>query len=896
MTGMSDRIEQQRSSYVTFINDSEPGRKDAPILTQERINNLPIPLSSFLGRAEECTAISALLLHQEVRLLTLTGTGGVGKTRLALAVASSIHEAWANGVCFVPLQAVHSPEQVVPSIAQALRLHIGNLPVFDAVQAYLRPKHLLLLLDNCEQVVQAASYLTTLLIACQRITILVTSRQTLHVGGEYEFPVLPLPVPNAEREDGPEKLIANPAVALFLNRAQAISPTFQFSTANAQAVARICVHLEGLPLALELAAAHIKLLPPHMLLSRLSHPLQILTTGYRDASVRQQTLRNTIQWSYDLLSMEEQVLFRRLCIFVGGCTLEAVEAVYTLLDDDSTGVFDIIASLVDKNLLKRDEQEDEEPRLQMLETIREFGLECLQRNNEIERVQQAHARYYLSWAEASRRVLFGSEQGLLIRHYIQEQWNWRAVMHLMLAEQDKEAALRLAGGLSIFWMIWGYSFDQGYLIEGKNFLEQLLPGSKQSMTTVHAWALGVYGGILAMLRDLERSEVVCREGLALAREVGDVQYIIAGLWMLLLPLLTQDDFKAARGVVEEAVSLARELQDDCTDWGIIWLMGYSLHRAGYVALWQGRYAHARDLLSEAITLSNQNGELFFALWSNLLLGEVDFFEGKDEEARERIELVMNMYKGLQIRTQIAEALGFLGLLSLRRGNIEEAHTQLSESLDMRKEVGDEQGIAWAEIWLARVEHARQNLEHARNLLQQGLPRAIKAHSRLYTAMGLEELGGIVAEQGEPVWATHLFGAAETLREMMEAPVPLVECHEHEKQIATVHKVLGKVRWSKARMQGRSMTPEQAFAGQEAKPSASPASRFPPAEEALAPHLTQRERDVLQQLTEGLTNVQIAEKLGLSTFTVSSYLRSIYKKLGVSSRTAALRFALDHHLL
>ncbi len=891
---MSDRIEQQRD--VILQGDHEPDRKDALILLQKRINNLPISLSSFFGRKEECEAISALLLQQRVRLLNLSGTGGVGKTRLALAVTSSIQQEWTAGVCFVPLQAISSPEQVIPAIAQALELRTGNLPIFEAVQIYLRPRHLLLVLDNFEQVVEAGPSLSALLATCQEVTVLVTSRQRLHVSGEHEFPVLPLTVPNAEHEYVLEELIANPSVALFLNRAQAILPTFQFTAANAQDIVDICIHLEGLPLALELAAARIKLLPPHTLLSRLSHPLQILTTGYRDVSVRQQTLRNTIQWSYDLLSAEEQTLFRRLCVFVGGCTLEAGEALYTLLDDDPTKVFDTIASLLDKSLLKRDEQEDGQPRFQMLETIRDFGLECLQRNGEMKEVQQAHVRYYLAWAEASRRVLFGSEQGLLIKRYLQEQWNWRAAMHLLLEQQDKEAALRLAGGLSIFWMIWGYSFDQAYLIEGKNFLEQSLPDSKESLTTARVWALGLYGAILAMLYDLERGEVACREGLALARKVGDVQYIIGCLWMLSLPLLMRDDFKAARGVVEEAISLARGLQDDGTEWGITWLLGYSLHRAGYVALWQSRYTVAREMFLEMIALGNQKGELFFTLWSNLFLGEVDFFEGKDEEARERIERVMSVYKSLQIKTQVAEALRFLGLLSLRQGNVEEAHAQLSESLSIHKEVRDEQGIAWAEIWLAKVEHARQNLGKARHLLQDGLSRALRSSGRLYIAMGLEELGRVVGEQGELVWAAQLFGAAETLRETIGAPMPPTERPEHEKQLAMVRATLGEARWSKAWMRGCSMTPEQALAGQEAASIPSSASHSPEGAEASIPRLTRRELEVLQYLAESLTNAQIATELRLSTVTVSAYLRSIYKKLGVSSRTAALRFALDHHLL
>ncbi|HEU5226185.1 MAG TPA: NB-ARC domain-containing protein, partial [Ktedonobacteraceae bacterium] len=790
---MDDSASQPRAvNFRVIRNPRKQGRPPAlrsvPKPATKRINNLPAQLSSFLGRSQECETISAMLLDQGVRLLTLTGTGGVGKTRLALEVASSIQHNWMAGVCFVPLAANQEPEQVLPSIAQALGLQTGSRPIFEVVQTFLRDASLLLVLDNFEQIVQAASFLIKLLATCPGVTMLVTSREPLRVRGEQEFPVPPLALPDVERESV-EELAANPAVTLFLHRAQVIKPNFQFTELNAQTIATICVHLEGIPLALELAAARIKLLPPQALLSRLSHPLLVLTVGRRDAPVRHQTLRNTIQWSYDLLSIEEQILFQRLSIFNGGCTLAAVEAIYTELGDEAAWVLDGLASLLDKSLIQRGEQENQEPRFQMLETIREFGLECLRESGALECVQQAHANYYMSWAEANRRILFGSDQGLLIGGYIQEQWNWRAVMRLVLHQKDRHAALRLGGGLSIFWLIWGYSFDQVYLIEGKEFLEQALAGSEGNVTIARAWALCVYGGIVALLRDLERGEAACREGLALARQIGDVQYIITGLWMLLLPLITRDDFKAARIAMEEAVALARTHGDTFTDWGEVWLLGYSMHRAGYVAQWQGRYAEARELLQETIERCNQIGELFFALWSNLIIAEADFFEGNDEEAKERLELVMSLYKGLQLRTQIAEAQGFLGMIALRRGDSEDAWTQLSESLELRKEVGDEQAIAWGEIWLARVERTRGNLSEARLLLEDGLTRSIKAYSRLYTSMGLEELAKVVAEQGQPLWATQILGTAAALREAMEAPIPPIERPEHEKVVTSLRETL-----------------------------------------------------------------------------------------------------------
>ena len=871
---------------------------------------LPSPLTSLVGRTQEVAAICARLGSPVVRLLTLTGTGGVGKTRVALAVAQALRDTFADGVCFVSLAAIRDEQQVIPTVAQALGLQTGIRPILEAMQAALLHRQLLLVLDNAEHVVRAAPALADLLLSCPEVRMLVTSREPLHVEGEHEFPLLPLPLPeDAQAEVG--RLADNPAVTLFVQRAQAIQPDFQLTAANAATVAAICVRLDGLPLALELAAARSKLFPPAALLARLSRRLPFLTTGARSAPPRQQTLRNTIAWSYDLLSPAEQTLFQRLCIFIGGWTLLAVAALYAALAEDPAGVEDGLAALLDKSLILRSAEVEDEARFQMLETIHEFGLERLQKSQEWEQVRQAHADYYLDWAETSRKGLFGSGQGILLRRYVQEQGNWRAVMRFVLERNDTEAALLLARGLSIFWLFWGYSFDQLYLLEGRDFLEQVLRESEELETSARAWALSALGGILAMLRDVERSAAACGAGLALARKLGDTEYIITALWMLLLPLITRDDFNAARVTVEEAVALAQAHGDTATDWSSAWLLGYSLHRAGYVALWQGQYARARTVLAEAITLSAKEGEMFFALWSTLLLGEADALEGRDDTVRKRLEQVLGWYTQLQFRTQAAETLGFLGLLALRQGDVEEARSRLTENMHLRRDVGDAQGVAWAEIWQARAEAARQQLGEARRLLSSGLGRAIQAHSRLYTAMGLEELGKVVATQGELEWAIRLFGAAETLREAMGAPLPPVERPDHDLRIEAARAALGASGFQAAWAQGRLMTPWQAFTsgqGEEsvsalpAQPSSdSPPTSHPTSGEDLKPlaataRLTRREQDVLRLLAQGLSNAQIAERLVISHLTVNAHLRAIYRKLAVSSRVQAVRSAQDRRLL
>src|SRR5713226_6492511 len=364
-------------------------------------SNLLLPLTPLLGREPEVQATCTLLRRPEVRLLTLTGTGGIGKTRLGLQVATKLGEDFADGVSFVALAPISNPDLVMSTIAGVLELkEAGEQPLLEQLKAFLRDKCLLLLLDNFEQVVVAAPGLSALLTDCPQLKMLVTSRAALHIQGEYEFPVPPLAVPDLKRLPSPDMLPQYAALALFIQRARAIKPDFQLTKANAGAIAEICVRLDGLPLAIELAAARIKVLPG----------------GAQDLPDRQQTLRNTLAWSYDLLTEQEQRLFRWLSIFVGGCTLEAIESVCHGAGHEKIDVLDTVASLIDKSLLHQAEQgtgEGDEPRLVLLETIREFGLEALSGKGEIEVTRYAHAQYYLALAEEAEQELDGPKQVML---------------------------------------------------------------------------------------------------------------------------------------------------------------------------------------------------------------------------------------------------------------------------------------------------------------------------------------------------------------------------------------------------------------------------------------------------------------------------------------------------
>lgn len=438
-------------------------------------HNLPTRLTPLVGRQQEEADLCVLLGRPEVRLLTLTGPAGVGKTSLGVQVARDLPGSFADGVFFVSLASVRDADLVLSTLVQALGLKtVGNQSLFHQLKVYLQDKHSLLFLDNFEQVVNAAWLLTDLLEVCPTLRILVTSREVLRLRVEHQFCVLPLMLPGRIGHLDEKALAHVAAVELFLQRAQAIKPDFQLTESNAAPIAEICIRLDGLPLAIELAAARIKLLSPQALLVRLSQRLQVLTRGTREAPIRQQTLRNTLDWSYHLLNVTEQRLFRRISVFVGGCTLDAIEAVCTALGDDAEQVLDGVAALIDKSLLQR--RGHEECCILMLETIREYALETLAASEEAEACRQAHAMYYLQLGEEAAPKLFGAEGKKWLASLEQEQENLRVALYWLFERNERELALRLCVALSSFLVV------RGYWSEGRMLLEKALPALQDSTT------------------------------------------------------------------------------------------------------------------------------------------------------------------------------------------------------------------------------------------------------------------------------------------------------------------------------------------------------------------------------------------------------------------------------
>ena len=729
-----------------------------PLRTLEvRPNNLPLQPTPLVGREKEVEEVVERLHSEEVRLLTLTGPGGTGKSRLALQAAAELLEEFEDGVFFVALATITDPALVSSAIAGPLGVEeSADQSLMESLKSYLHHKHLLLILDNFEQVLEGTPVVGELVAACPGLKFLTTSRIPLRLYGEQEYAVLPLDLPDPRVLPPVKVLTQYEAVRLFVERARAIKADFSVTNENAPAVAEICARLDGLPLAIELAAARVRLLSPHAMLTRLGNRLKLLKGGSRDLPTRQQTLRGTIDWSYELLEDEEKRLFGRLSVFSGGRTLEAIEEICE--PEGDIDALEGVESLLEKSLLRREEKAEGESRFVMLETVHEYAREKLEESGEAEEIKRAHAEYFIALAEEADAELKGVNQLEWLERLEFEHDNMRAALSWALEQAEAQMALRLVGALCWFWWM------RGHYSEGRRWLEEVLAMKGRGSPKVRAMVLAGAATLASSQGDADRAEGACEEGLELLEHEG------------------------------------REASE---------AKSYLLVTLGYLALSKEDHARAQELFEESMVLSRErrnDWELASSLYS---LATVFYLRGDSERATELLEESMDLFRELGDKYLLASVLNSLGLVAHSQGNLVRAQKLTEEGVALKRELGatGDVGLGLCNMgWIALLQN---DLSRAADLYEESLSVAWEAGMNRVVQSDLEGIACLAAAQKDAERAAQLWGAAQDLHESKGIPRDTSFLAEADARITAVRSGMGEQVWEEAWRKGRTMTLDEA---------------------------------------------------------------------------------------
>ena len=809
---------------------------------------LPHHPGPIIGRDTEVADARQWLLRAYVRLLTFTGPAGVGKTRLALEVAAQLQGAFEGGACLVDLSTLTDPGLVLPTIAQALGVRDApGRSLFDRLVTVLRERRLLLVLDNFEHVIDAAPRVVELLAACPGLKLLITSREVLRLSWEQDFPVAPLGLPAPGRLPPPDALAQVPAVEFFLARARAVSPGFGLTRDNAAAVAGICIQLDGLPLAIELAAARVKVLSPEAILERLQTRRQVLAAGLRDLPARQQTLQAAMDWSHELLTVDEREFLRRLSVFAGGFTLEATAAVAAGPRVGEGRLIDLLTRLLDKSLILRDGHEPRS-RYRLLETVRQYAEQRLRESGELDGVRSRHLEWCLNLAERAEPELQGRDQGVWLDLLEREHDNFRAALGWSLEAGAGDGALRLAGTL------WGFWYVRGYWTEGRRWLEHVMAAPSGGSGTLRAKAANALAVLLWAQGEYEGTVARCEEAARLCRASGETAGLAFSLNLLGLMMRHRGEHDRAVVMLEESLTLRRALGDTSG-------VASSLSSLGILASHQGEYGRATRLFEESLALRKQLGDRGGIAECFYFLGIVSFHERDHKRAAAHFEQCLHAFRELGDRSGTASSLLNLGMVAQYLGHSDRAARLYSESLSLRHDLGDRLGVAECFERLAELAHA----------------------------------------QGKHKRAARLVGAVDVLRGRSDLPGPPGEApaaegpaaeraQEAQRESTAVAKTRAQGGFAAARVEGRAMSLEQAVQyALSVEPPAAPASdKGVPDRDGSV--LTRREAEIAALVARGLTNRQIAQRLVISEGTAANHVQHILNKLGFDSRAQIAAWA------